>query len=1067
MDVVTCPNCGEENPAKFRLCGFCGTPLATALPAAELRKTVTIIFSDLKGSTALGERIDPEALHEIKNRYFDAMAEVLAQHGGKIEKYIGDAIMAVFGLPKVREDDALRAVRAAYGMQQALTRINVDLERAYGITLANRTGVNTGEVVATGDTTADQRLADGDAVNVAARLEQAAPAQEILIGDVTYRLVRDFVDVEAVEPLTLKGKAEPVPAYRLLGLRAASTDVFGADGFPLIGRSVEFEALTVAFAEVRRSKGPRLVTLAGDAGVGKSRLIAEFTSHLGDTARRLRGRCLPYGEGITFWPLADVTRAAAAIDDEDSPEVARNKIGVLLPLAMPDRKDVAERIATMVGLSTETFPVTELFWGARKLLEVLAADRPLVLVIDDIHFAEQTFLEFLTHLIDSGQAPILIIASARPDLLERLPDWSAGERASRIILEPLSPADTELVIDRLLGETGLAAGVRERVVSAAEGNPFFIEQMVSMLVERGFVRNEADRWLPTTDLSELTIPPSINALLAARLDDLSREERAVIEPAAVIGLTFPEPALLELVPDPVRPLVDAQLRGLSRKQLVRPAADAGFYRFTNLLIRDAAYQSLLKRARATLHERFAAWAERVNRERGREMEFDEILGYHLEQAFRYRQDLGPIDVEGWAIARRGAAKLGAAGRRAFIRGDLPAASNLLPRAAALLEPDDRDRIDLTVELGEVYTEAGRFSDASTSLAEAIAAAERIGDERLVERARLARLAAAFYAEELPPGGSARAIEEAQRAATMFDRAGDQIGLARALRVIAIVQATSGDLEAAAEATERCVDHASRAGDRRLASRAAAAYATIALAGPIPTREVLERCAALLDQVTGDQRAEATILAVMGVIEAMEGRFDRGRELHARARGILEGLGRSVTAISTSIEAARIELLAGDPAAAEALLRTDDVELEAIGERYFRSTIAALLAQTLVAQERMDEAEAYATLAADLADEDDTTSQALWRIARARIRASQGRPGEALELADAAVALVTGTAAIDLQGDIHTGYSAVLLRQGRVQEAMAHLEAALGFYERKGDVAAAEAVRAQLATVAVG
>jgi class 3 adenylate cyclase len=604
VEAVVCPNCGEENPAKFRLCGYCGSALAPALPTQELRKTVTIVFSDLKGSTALGEQIDPEALHEIKNHYFDAMAAVIAEHGGKIEKYIGDAIMSVFGLPKVREDDALRAVRAAHGMQQALARINVDLEQRYGIMLANRTGVNTGEVVATGDSTADQRLADGDAVNVAARLEQAAPAQEILIGDVTYRLVRDHVVVEEVEPLTLKGKAEPVPAYRLVGMRSGAAAGSSVDDRPLIGRTVELETFAAAFEVVRTKRAPHLVTLAGEAGMGKSRLIAEFIGRLGDTARTLRGRCLPYGEGITFWPLADVTKAAAGIEDDDLPEAACDRIAALLPADMTDGGDVADRVAAMVGLTSTSYPVSELFWGARKLLETLAAERPLVLVIDDVQSAEQTFLEFLTHLTDSGQAPILIIASARPELLDRLPDWSQGPAASRIVLEPLSAADTDLVIDRLLGESGLAVGLRERVVSAAEGNPFFVEQMVSMLVERGFVRLDGDKWLPTTDLSQLTIPPSINALLAARLDDLSREERAVIEPAAVIGLTFPEPAVLEMVPDPVRPLVDAQLVGLGRKQLVRPSADVELFRFTNLLIRDAAYDALRRRYVA-IEERFS------------------------------------------------------------------------------------------------------------------------------------------------------------------------------------------------------------------------------------------------------------------------------------------------------------------------------------------------------------------------------------------------------------------------------------------------------------------------------
>ena len=384
----------------------------------------------------------------------------------------------------------------------------------------------------------------------------------------------------------------------------------------------------------------------------------------------------------------------------------------------------------------------------------------------------------------------------------------------------------------------------------------------------------------------------------------------------------------------------------------------------------------------------------------------------------------------------------------------------------MLEPDNPARIDLTAELGEVLTEAGRFTDAAAALHDAISAAERIGDERLIARARLARLAAAFYAEELPPGGSARAIDEAQRAATLFEMAGDDIGMARAARVISSIQATSGDLEAAAIATERCIEHAKRAGERRLAARAAAAYATIAIVGPAPTAHVLDRCAGLLEQVAGDQRAEATILAVMAVAEAMEGRFDRGRELHARAREILEGLGRSVTAISTSLELARIEVLAGDLDAAVRLLRADDEVLAAIGERYFRSTIAARLAQALATQGHLEEAETYAGLADELADEEDTASQALWRIARARIRATEGSASEAIELADAAVALLAGTADLDLQGEIHTDYGAVLLGLGRLEEARQQFELALDLYARKGDVASAMAVTAQLAAMQI-
>jgi class 3 adenylate cyclase/tetratricopeptide (TPR) repeat protein len=1059
MEVVTCPNCGEENPARFRLCGYCGTALSQALPAQELRKTVTIIFSDLKGSTALAERIDPEALHEIKNRYFDAMAGVLAQHGGKIEKYIGDAIMAVFGLPKVREDDALRAVRAANGMQQALARINVDLERAYGITLENRTGVNTGEVVATGDSTADQRLADGDAVNVAARLEQAAPAQEILIGDVTYRLVRESVVVEAVEPLTLKGKSEPVPAYRLIGMRAAPTGAFSADAFPLIGREVEFRSLTTAFDAVYQGREPRLVTLAGDAGVGKSRLIAEFTAHLGDSARRLRGRCLPYGEGITFWPLADVTRMAAGIDDDDPPEAALAKIDGLLP-ATADRAAVVARIGAMVGLSSETFPVSELFWGARRLLETLAADRPLVLVIDDVHSAEPTFLEFLTHLTQSGQAPILIIASARRELLERLPDWSNGGRASRIILEPLSAADTELVIDRLLGERGLAADLRERVVSAAEGNPFFIEQMVSMLVERGFVQVTGDQWVATTDLSELTIPPSINALLAARLDDLSREERAVIEPAAVIGLTFPEPAVEELVPDLVRPVVIAQLQGLGRKQLVRPASDQEFYRFANMLIRDAAYQSLLKRARATLHERFVEWAERVNRERERELEFEEILGYHLEQAFRYRRELGPLDDAGLAIGLRAARKLASAGRRAFLRGDAPAAANLLRRAAAVAPATDPWRIELLPDLAEALTEHGDFDAARAVLEEAMEAAASLADHRLEARIRLSQMHVAFYAVG-SVGGMASAVAAVESVIPILEAGDDSAGLARAWRLLLGLYMTEGHYERAGQAAQRLIEFATLADEARLVRTGVVNYSVCALHGPTTVADALSRCAELVAEVAGDRKAEAVVLSVLAVLYAMTGQLDRAGRSAARAQENLLDLGLSMTGASLSIESMRVGMLAGDPAAAERELRRDFDTLAAMGETYFRSSVAGLLGHALWALGRFDEADQFAEIGETLSDADDVDSQVIWRTVRAKLMARAGRADDAIAFARDAVEMADRTDDIERQADALQDLADVLVLAGQGNDGGPPLRKALQLYEQKGDVIQAERVRTRL------
>jgi class 3 adenylate cyclase len=380
--MIKCPGCGEDNPPKFRLCGYCGTPLVAAaapLPAHEVRKTVTLLFTDLVASTALGERLDSEALHEVKERYFSAMAAEIQRHGGKIEKYIGDAIMAVFGLPRAHEDDALRAVRAAVGMQQVLHRVNDELKVRFGVELANRTGVNTGEVVAINDPARDQKLATGDAVNVTARLEAAAPANEIYIGEVTYRLVRDAVKVEAVEPLALKGKSQPVPAYRLIAVHGEDGNVRRHDT-PLVGRDAELAALDAAWQGSIDGRRAYMVTVIADAGVGKTRLVREAMDAMASRARIISGRCLPYGDGITFWPLRGMLTTAAGIHEDDSPEEARARI-----VACVRDDEIADRLASATGISTTAYPLHEINWGVRRFLQVLAAESPVVALFDDIH----------------------------------------------------------------------------------------------------------------------------------------------------------------------------------------------------------------------------------------------------------------------------------------------------------------------------------------------------------------------------------------------------------------------------------------------------------------------------------------------------------------------------------------------------------------------------------------------------------------------------------------------------------------------------------------------------------
>jgi class 3 adenylate cyclase/tetratricopeptide (TPR) repeat protein len=1057
--VVTCPTCGEENPARFRLCGFCGTPLAAPLAGHEVRKTVTIVFSDLKGSTDLGEALDPESLRAVLDRYFEAMRTELERHGGTIEKYIGDAVMAVFGLPVVHEDDALRAVRAAHGMTRALARLNADLQVAFGVQLTNRTGVNTGEVVA-GDPSMGQRLVTGDPVNTAARLEQAAPANEVLIGELTYRLVRDAVSVEALEPLELKGKAERVPAYRLLDVQGDQGWVRRQDT-ALVGRATEMRLLRARFDAAIQARAVRMVTVVAEAGVGKSRLVGEFTAGVELEADVARGRCLPYGEGITFWPLVEIVRAAAGLHEEDSPDLGRSKLRSLV-----DDPLVAARLASVVGLDRATFPVAEIFWAARRLLERLAERRPLVVVVDDIHWAEPTFLDLLIHVVETvSDAPVLVLCTARYELLEARPDWGEAPGTSRLQLGPLDEAESARLVESLLGRAGFPAEVADRIVGAAEGNPLFVEQMLAMLLESHTLRFDDGAWVRADETTEVPIPPTIEALLAARLDALGLEERAVIEPASVIGLVFARPAVTELAPEPVRSAVPLHLETLTRRRLVRPDPGAAGgdddYRFGHLLIRDAAYAAMLKRARADLHERFVAWADRVNADRDRAAEFEEILGYHLEQAHRYLSELGPLDDHGRRVGADAARRLASAGRRAYLRGDMHAAANLFRRAAALQDPHAPERSALLPYLAESLWELGELDEADSVLDEAVRLADETRDEVRAADARIVRL----FVDNLRggEGWSRRVLEETAEAIPSFEAAGDHAALARAYRLLTWVHGTQCQYGAAVDAADLALEQARLAGDFRKEMGGASSYALAAYYGPTPVPEAIQRCERLVEQVHGDRGTEALVRSALAQLLAMDGRFDRAHEEMAAARHGLLDLGRTVLAASLSSDAWRIDLLAGDPAAAEAGLRRDIATLEAIGERYFLSTLAAGLAHVLYAQARDTEADAACRTAEELTAEDDVLSQVLWRSARAKIDGRAGRFDAALTSAASAVGRVLQTDGTIALADALADEAEVLAMSGRDVDAVERLSEALRLYRLKGDRVTSAAIDARLAS----
>ena len=1050
---VICPSCGEENPAKFRVCGFCGTALAAPLPAQEVRKTVSIVFSDLKGSTAMGEKLDSEAVREVMSRYFDEMRAALEAHGGTIEKYIGDAIMAVFGLPKLHEDDALRAVRAAAEMRDRLAALNAELDERWGVTVGNRTGVNTGEVVA-GDPTTGQRLVTGDTVNTAARLEQAAPTNEVLIGEETYRLVRHAVEIEPVEPLELKGKAERVPAYRLVRVVDADDEIVRRRDAPLVGRETESMLLREAFDLSCSDRRCGAVTLIGPAGLGKSRLTEDLSRYARERGRVLRGRCLPYGDGITFWPLVEVVRQAASLDHMDDAESARLKLAGLVG----DREDVLDRITSVLGLSPEQFPVQEVFWATRKLLELLAAEAPVIVVFEDLHWAEATFLDLIEHLVrEIEDAPVFVLGNARPELLEERPSWPETVNSTTLVLTPLGAEASEQVIANMLGGAGLEESVRQRIVEAAEGNPLFVEQLLTMLLEDGLLVLEDGGWRASGELPDVTLPRTIQALLAARVDRLNGEERAVIEPASVVGYVFPEDAVRELAAEPVQAQVPALLKALGTKQLVRPDPSERSleqpWRFDHVLIRDTVYEALLKRGRATLHERFVQWADRVNGDRA--IEYEEILGYHLEQAYRYLGELGPIDERGREIGADGARRLAAAGRRARARGDVPAAVNLMERAQRLVPEHDPLRLGLLAELGEAQLDLGRFDEARATLDDAAGAAHALNDPRLAADARLMQLLLELRLGETENWGE-QAAPEIEQAIAVLTEAGDEAALAKAWRLLGYVHGTACNYGEAEKACERALVHAGRAGDGREARVNATSYALAACWGPTAAPVAIERCEAVLEQVSASRLSRGWVLSILGHLQAMQGNFERARALCRDGRAEIEELGSTWYVAWTALPSSRVEFLAGEPGAAERELRRSDELLGQMGERYLRSTVTALLARSVLEQGRGHEAYELTEAAEELSGLDDVETQAAWRSVRAASLARDGKVEEALRLAQEALQLLLDTDSAVMKVEALAELAEVLTLAGDSGAEWALAEARR-LAESKGNTAAAAAI----------
>jgi class 3 adenylate cyclase/tetratricopeptide (TPR) repeat protein len=1004
-----CPECGYENPDGARFCAGCGKRLEAPATVRELRKTVTVVFCDVTGSTALGERLDPESLRRVMARYFEAMRTVIERHGGTVEKFIGDAVMAVFGVPVVHEDDALRAARAASEMRDALADLNEELERDYGTRLELRIGVNTGEVV----TGTEERLATGDAVNVAARLEQAAAPGEVLLGPETMRLLRGAVTAEELEPLALKGKAEGVAAFRLVSIDAE--ELPRRLDAPLVGRQRELRLLGDAWERAVTERTCMLFTLLGTAGVGKSRLVAEFLGRIDATIAR--GRCLSYGEGITYWPVTEI----------------------VLQLARLGHDAGSGPLAALVGEGTPTSP-EEIALAFRRLLEQVASDHPLLVVFDDLHWGEPALLDLVeqTAAMSRG-APILLLGLGRPELLDRRAAWGGGLlNATTVLLEPLSPEETAELIGTLAG--GLDADLATRIRDAAGGNPLFVEEMAAMVAEAGN--------------GDVVVPPTVQALLAARLDQLDGEERGVLERGAVEGQVFHRGAVEALGAADVSP----RLSALVRKELVRPDtpqfAGDDAYRFRHILIRDAAYDALPKAARAELHERFALWLEQHGADL---VEADEILGYHLEQAYRYRAELGPIDDAGRQLADRAATRLAAGADNARLRGDHAAAGGLLARAAALLPEGSAFRVELQLECVRALFDAGQLKEVEELVAAANRAAAEIGDERLVALARLEELILAAHV-----GGQSTFDPAAfDEPIAVLERLGDEVGLAHGLAYRGRSEFYMGNASGAIPYFERAVELGRRHGLYREVRGWQQWILAAMYYGPTPVEDV----AAFADTLAGEDERLGTFttpaILIKAAVLAMQGEIDGARELVAEAVPVARELGL-VPQGMIGLAGGHVETLAGDPAAAAELLREPWRRYGEIGETGFRSTVGTMLAAALLELGRDEEAEQLVEEVASFVASDDFDPQARIRWVRALILARRGETAEAERLARDAVEIVDDTDYDEISADAYVALATVLETAGKADEARSVRERALELYEQKGVTVRAEQLRKLLA-----
>lgn len=1007
----------------------------------EQRKVVTVLFADLVGSTAMAAQTDPEVVRVMMSRYFKRVSEIAAAYGGTVEKFAGDAAMVVFGVPTVHDDDSERAVRAALEIRDGATERPV------------RVGVNTGEAV-TALSEDRQFMVSGDAVNVAARLQQGGDAGEVVVGHLTYQLTRSVIEYEPHQPIAAKGKPEPLPAYR--AVRARHEVPVQARGVPglrasLVGRMRELRLLLDTFARAAEDRNPHLFTLVGAAGVGKSRLVQEAISELaGSGARVLRGRCLPYGRGIMYWPLIEMVRQDTGIGLADERDVSLMKLdGWLGELLSDDPQRVAlrARVAVMLGLQTAESAMPdmpaerveqEIAWAVRRYLQAIAQAGPVIVVIDDLQWAEPPVLAVIEQLAERMTSiPLAIVCIARPEFAESHPGWSSGKpNATTLTLDPLNPAETATLISRLLEIEALPEALREQIVDRSAGTPLFCEELIHMLIDEGQLIREAGRWKSTGMVEQVEVPQTITAVLAARLDALPEVEKSVLQAASVIGERFELRQVQELTGESD---LEPVLESLRRKGLVQFGEKLGDeMHYRHLLIRDAAYASLPKSRRAALHDRFGSALER---EAGDPQQFMEILAHHAERAFTLSRELG---IEGETVAARAGRAVQwslALADRARTRRDvrnLDAALETASSAAAVLSDHGGLELRAKIRLLEAQSMVIRGDYAGATLAAAEAAA--LGEEgNLLQLVATARLTEAWiwnWAGELTTGFADR-VEGAIEATRQV---GDTSGEIEARHLGTNILFGTGRLDEFIEQNERLLAQARNMGDEPHAAAILERLAHV---------ELLSGNLEVADRYTAEAQSLASRLGLRNVSLDLararahkllfSGEFDTAidayrqviRDADDSGVGQMQIAGLRFLAYALRWQRRYSEM-------AEVLDRAIELS-ETSGERWNRAEVIATRARAALELGEIDAADNFIQRALECVRSDDVTGISEVYDHLGMIRAAQGRDAEAEAALRRGVDSVINTHYVWVLGNAIVDLARFLAERGRLDEASSLIE----------------------------